>query len=98
MPRPVIDLSKARIAVRSIPAMNDMKLRSAAVTAPLERSVSSVEHELWAALRHEIAATAAREEALRCFLEITVLRHHGFASALPPILARPPPPHPLSPS
>jgi serine O-acetyltransferase len=68
--------------------MNDMKLRSAAVTAPLERSVSSVEHELWAALRHEIAATAAREEALRCFLEITVLRHDGFASALAAMLGR----------
>ena len=34
--------------------MNDMKLRSPAVTAPPERSVTSAEHELWAALRHEI--------------------------------------------
>jgi serine O-acetyltransferase len=68
--------------------MNDMKLRSSAVTAPLERSVSLAEHELWASLRHEIAATAAREEALRCFLEISVLRHDDFASALADMLGR----------
>src|SRR5258708_18529332 len=88
MARAVVDLARARIAARSIPAMNDMKLRSSAVTAPLERSVSSAEHELWASLRHEIAATAAREEALRCFLEISVLRHDDFASALADMLGR----------
>ncbi len=48
--------------------MNDMKFGTSAVTAPPERSLSLVEHELWATLRHEIAATASREEALRSFL------------------------------
>ena len=68
--------------------MNDMKFGTSAVTAPPERSLSLVEHELWATLRHEIAATASREEALRSFLEISVLRHDDFASALAALLGR----------
>jgi serine O-acetyltransferase len=68
--------------------MNDMKLRTAAVTAPPERSLASMEHELWASLRREIAAAAVREEALRCSLEIAVLRHDSFASALAAMLGR----------
>lgn len=68
--------------------MNDMNLRTSAVTAPPERSVSSAEHELWGSLRREIAAAAVREEALRCSLEIAVLRHDGFASALAALLGR----------
>jgi len=68
--------------------MNDMNLGTSAVTAPPERSVSSTEHALWASLRREIAAAAVREEALRCSLEIAVLRHDGFASALAALLGR----------
>ena len=67
--------------------MNDMNFRTAAVTAPPERSLSSIEHELWASLRREIAAAAVREEALRCSLEIGVLRHDSFSSALADLVA-----------
>jgi serine O-acetyltransferase len=68
--------------------MNDMNMGTSAVTAPPERSVSSAEHALWASLRREITAAAVREEALRCSLEIAVLRHDGFASALAALLGR----------
>jgi serine O-acetyltransferase len=68
--------------------MNDMNFRTAAVTAPPERSLSSIEHELWVSLRREIAAAAVREEALRCSLEIAVLRHDSFSSALAAMLGR----------
>jgi serine O-acetyltransferase len=68
--------------------MNDINLRTAAITAPPERSLSSIEHELWASLRREIAAAAVREEALRSLLEIAVLRHDTFAAALAAMLGR----------
>jgi len=68
--------------------MNDMNLGTAAITAPPERSLSTIEHELWASLRREIAAAAVREEALRSLLEIAVLRHDTFAAALAAMLGR----------
>jgi serine O-acetyltransferase len=45
------------------------------------------EAQLWQGLRAEAARAAAREEMLRGFIDLAVLRHAGFAAALSALLA-----------
>jgi hypothetical protein len=69
------------------------------------------EARLWQGLRAEAARAASREEMLRGFIDLAVLRHAGFAVALSALLASriwrgwrwptirrsSPPPSPISP-
>jgi serine O-acetyltransferase len=68
--------------------MNDVELTGQEISAAPERSVPSTEIELWETLRGEAARVAARENMLRSFLELAVLRHASFGDALAALLAR----------
>src|SRR5882724_4137279 len=68
--------------------MNDIDLIAQEITPSPERSVPSSEDELWETLRGEARAVAAREEMLRSFLILAVLRHESFGAALTTLLAR----------
>lgn len=68
--------------------MNDVDLSQQAVAVSKERSVPSGEIELWETLCVEARRIAAREEVLRGFLDLAVLRHPGFGAALAALLAR----------
>ncbi len=65
--------------------MNDIILAEAEAL-PAQDSPSS-EGELWERLRGEAVHAAAKEEMLRGFLDLAVLRHDGFASALGVLLS-----------
>jgi hypothetical protein len=54
---------------------------AAAQPAPLSAA------QLWQGLRVEAERAAAREEMLRGFIDLAVLRHAGFAVALTALLA-----------
>ncbi|HEX7968492.1 MAG TPA: serine O-acetyltransferase, partial [Stellaceae bacterium] len=57
------------------------------VAAPQGHSVPTSEGELWELLRADAAHAAESEAMLRGFLDLAVLRHAGFASALAVLLA-----------
>jgi serine O-acetyltransferase len=67
--------------------MNDVELTQD-IAASTERSVPSSEDELWQTLRTEATRVATRENVLRSFLELAVLRHASFGDALAALLAR----------
>jgi len=68
--------------------MNDVDLVGQEIAGSSERSVPSTEHELWQTLRAEAGRIAAREDMLRQFVELSVLRHASFGEALAALLAR----------
>jgi serine O-acetyltransferase len=68
--------------------MNDVDLIPQGLAAAPERSVPSTLEELWETVRAEARTIAAREELLRPFLTLAVLRHESFGAALATLLAR----------
>jgi serine O-acetyltransferase len=68
--------------------MNEISLVTPEIAAPRPRGIPADERELWVALRGEARRAAAREPALRGFLDLAVLDHDGFDSALGALLAR----------
>jgi serine O-acetyltransferase len=68
--------------------MNDIDLSTQDIGSAQELSVPSNDGELWEILRVEAVRVAAREEVLRGFLDLAVLRYSGFAPALAALLSR----------
>src|SRR5512137_767187 len=68
--------------------MNDIDLSTQDVGSAQELSLPSNDGELWEILRVEAVRVAAREEVLRGFLDLAVLRYSGFAPALAALLSR----------
>jgi len=68
--------------------MNEVSFPTSAIAAPQSRSVPADERELWATLCAEARRAAARDPVLRGFLDLAVLDHDGFDSALAALLAR----------
>jgi serine O-acetyltransferase len=67
--------------------MNEITFAALEAAASGQRGIPPNEGEPWRALRVEARRAAAREEALRGFLDLAVLRHDGFGSALASLLA-----------
>jgi serine O-acetyltransferase len=68
--------------------MNDISIATPEIVATRRRGVPTEESELWAALCGEARRAVAREEVLRGFLDLAVLRQPGFDAALGSLLAR----------
>ena len=68
--------------------MNDIDLSTQDIASAQEQAVPRGDADLWEILRVETVRIAAREEVLRGFLDLAVLRYSGFAPALAAILSR----------
>jgi len=68
--------------------MNEIGLTTQELAISRQRGKSSSAGELWEELRLEASRVAAREEMLRGFLDVAVLRQTNFASGLGALLAR----------
>ena len=68
--------------------MNDIDLSTQDIASAQEQGVPRGDADLWEILRVETVRIAAREEVLRGFLDLAVLRYSGFAPALAAILSR----------
>ncbi|HZS81622.1 MAG TPA: serine O-acetyltransferase [Stellaceae bacterium] len=68
--------------------MNDIDLSTQDLGSAQEQSLPRNDAELWEILRLEAVRVAAREEMLRSFLDLAVLRYAGFAPALAALLSR----------
>ena len=68
--------------------MDEISLATQELATPQKRGISSLPGELWEELRLEAARVAAREEILRGFLDVAVLRPTDFALGLGSLLAR----------
>jgi serine O-acetyltransferase len=68
--------------------MNETSFAAPEIAASRQRGIPADEGELWKILRIDAERAAAGEEMLRDFLDLTVLRHDGFASGLGLLLAR----------
>jgi len=68
--------------------MNDIDLSTQDIASAQEHAVPRGDADLWEILRVETVRIAAREEVLRGFLDLAVLRYSGFAPALAAILSR----------
>ena len=67
--------------------MDEISLATQELATPQKRGISSLPGELWEELRLEAARVAAREEILRGFLDVAVLRLTNFALGLGSLLA-----------
>ena len=67
--------------------MDEISLATQELATPQKRGISSLPGELWEELRLEAARVAAREEILRGFLDVAVLRLTNFAMGLGSLLA-----------
>ena len=67
--------------------MDEISLATQELATPQKRGISSLPGELWEELRLEAARVAAREEILRGFLDVAVLRPTNFALGLGSLLA-----------
>jgi serine O-acetyltransferase len=68
--------------------MDEISLATQELATAQQRSTSPSAGELWEELRFEADRVAAREEILRGFLDVAVLRPTNFASGLGSLLAR----------
>ena len=68
--------------------MDEISLATQELATPQKRGISSLPGELWEELRLEAARVAAREEILRGFVDVAVLRPTNFALGLGSLLAR----------
>ena len=68
--------------------MDEIGLTTQELAISQQRGKSSSAGELWEELRLEASRVAAREETLRGFLDVAVLRQTNFASGLGALLAR----------
>jgi len=68
--------------------MDEISLATQELATPQKRGISSLPGELWEELRLEAARVTAREEILRGFLDVAVLRPTDFALGLGSLLAR----------
>ena len=68
--------------------MDEIGLTTQELVISQQRGKSSSAGELWEELRLEASRVAAREEMLRGFLDVAVLRQTNFASGLGALLAR----------
>jgi serine O-acetyltransferase len=68
--------------------MNEISLATPEIAESRSRRIPAGEGELWLALRSEALRAGIREPILRGFLDLAVLDHDGFNSALGALLAR----------
>ena len=68
--------------------MNEISFAASEIAASRQRGMPTDEGELWETLRLDAERAAAGEEMLRGFLDLVVLHHDGFPSALGLLLAR----------
>ena len=68
--------------------MDEISLATQELATSQQRGISSFTRELWEELRLEAVRVAAREEILRGFLDVAVLRPANFALGLGSLLAR----------
>jgi serine O-acetyltransferase len=68
--------------------MDEINLTTQELAISQQRGKSSSAGELWEELRLEASRVASREEMLRGFLDVAVLRQTNFASGLGALLAR----------
>jgi len=68
--------------------MDEISLATQELATSQQRGISSSAGELWEELRLEAVRVAAREEILRGFLDVAVLRPTNFALGLGSLLAR----------
>jgi serine O-acetyltransferase len=68
--------------------MNEIGFPAPEIAASRTGAIPADESELWTALCVEARRAAAREPVLRGFLDLAVLNHDGFDSALGALLAR----------
>ena len=68
--------------------MDEISLATQELATSQQRGMSSSAGELWEELRLEADRVAAREEILRGFLDVAVLRPTNFALGLGSLLAR----------
>src|SRR5260370_27045981 len=68
--------------------MTEISFVAKEIAASRQRGIPTDEGKLWETLRLDAERAAAGEEMLRGFLDLVVLRHDGFASALGLLLAR----------
>jgi Serine acetyltransferase, N-terminal len=62
--------------------MTEISVVAQEIVASRQRCMPADEGKLWEALRLDAERAAMGEEMLRGFLDLVVLRHDGFASAL----------------
>src|SRR5271167_677147 len=67
--------------------MNEITFAAPQIAAARRHGIPALEGELWETLRVEARRAAAREEVLRGFLDLAVLRQPGFDTALGSLLA-----------
>jgi serine O-acetyltransferase len=67
--------------------MNEISFAAPEIAASRQRGTLADEGKLWETLRFDAERAAARDEMLRGFLDLAVLRHDGFASGLGRLLA-----------
>jgi serine O-acetyltransferase len=67
--------------------MNEISFATPEIAVSRQRGIPADEGELWQTLRVEARRAAAREAMLRGFLDLAVLCHQGFDSALASLLA-----------
>ena len=67
--------------------MNEISFAAPQIAAARQHGIPALEGELWETLRVEARRAAAREEVLRGFLDLAVLRQPGFDAALGSLLA-----------
>jgi serine O-acetyltransferase len=68
--------------------MTEISVVAQEIAASRQRGVPADEGKLWEKLRFDAERVAAGEEMLRGFLDLVVLHHDGFPSALGLLLAR----------
>ena len=68
--------------------MDEISLATQELATSQQRGISSFTRELWEELRLEAVRVAAREEILRGYLDVAVLRPSNFAFGLGSLLAR----------
>ena len=68
--------------------MTEISVVAQEIVASRQRGMPADEGKLWETLRLDAERAAMGEEMLRGFLDLVVLRHDGFASALSLLLAR----------
>jgi hypothetical protein len=68
--------------------MTEISVVAQDILASRQRGMPADEGKLWETLRLDAERAAMGEEMLRGFLDLAVLRHDGFASALSLLLAR----------
>jgi len=68
--------------------MTEISVVAQEIVASRQRGMPADEGKLWETLRLDAERALMGEEMLRGFLDLAVLRHDGFASALSLLLAR----------